>query len=68
MLQELSCGVSSLVAGSAAWYNYATAASRNAGRIVHKSPEVMAQDFFLYRRNQFRFPHSTTFSTAPSTA
>src|SRR5262245_7167969 len=40
----------------------------DAGRIVHKSPEVVAQDFFLYRRNQFRFSHSAIFHMSKVTA
>ena len=51
MLEELSRGVSSLVTGSAARYDYSAAALRHTGRIVHKSPEVVAQDFFLNSRN-----------------
>jgi len=42
MLQELSRGVSPLVADGAARYHYSAPALGNAGRIVYISPEVVA--------------------------
>ena len=46
-------GVGSFVASSASRYNHSSPALGNAGRIVHISPEVVAQNFFLNRLNQF---------------